>query len=263
MYLLRLTFCGKRYHGWQYQENAISLQGILQKKLSRIFKKESPFPAGCSRTDTGVHALEFIATVPEIIKIHPEALKKGLNSLLPGDIRIIEVVNYKGYFTDGRAFVKGKHYRYLICTNDIASPFARDLSWYSAYKLDVKKMQQAIKHFTGTHDFTSFMATGSKVKSTERTIKKTRLVQIGNYLVLDWIGTGFLKHQIRIMSGTLVAIGRGRISVEETPEIIRSKNRDRAGSTLPGKGLYLYKLFSTENEMDTYKFPDTLYSMVW
>lgn len=263
MYLIKLTFCGTKYHGWQYQENAISVQGVLHSKLEKIFKKECPFPAGCSRTDTAVHALDFIATLPEIVRIPPEALKKGLNSLLPKDIRIKEVATPVGEFIDGRAFVKGKHYRYLICTGQTASPFAKDLSWHSAYNLDLDKMRKAMDLFIGTHDFESFMATGSDVKSTIRTIKKTELTQMGNYLVLDWVGDGFLKHQIRIMSGTLVAVGRGRIEVEDIPRIIAAKDRDKAEQTLPGKGLYLYKLFSSKEEMDSYEFPDKFQDMVW
>lgn len=263
MYHLRLAFCGTKYHGWQYQENAISVQGVLHSKLEKIFKKECPYPAGCSRTDTAVHALDFIATLPEIVRIPPDALKRGLNSLLPRDIRIIEVTTPEGEFLDGRAFVKGKHYRYLICTSQTASPFAKDLSWHSAYDLDLGKMNQALDYFIGTHDFESFMATGSDVKSTVRTIKKARIKQMDNYLVLDWVGDGFLKHQIRIMSGTLVAVGRGRIEVNDIPEIIAAKDRDKAEQTLPGKGLYLYKLFSTEEEMDSYQFPDIFQDMVW
>ena len=263
MYLFRLTFCGTKYHGWQYQDNAVTVQGILQHRLSKIFKQECPYPAGCSRTDTGVHALDFIATLPEIVKIPPDALKKGVNSLLPKDIRIKEVTTPEGEFLDGRAFVKGKHYRYLISTNETAAPFAKDLSWHSAYDLDIEKMQKALEYFIGTHDFESFMATGSDVKSTVRTIKKARIKQMDNYLVLDWVGDGFLKHQIRIMSGTLVAVGRGRIEVNDIPKIIAAKDRDKAEQTLPGKGLYLYKLFSSEDEMDSYEFPDKFQDMVW
>ena len=88
MYVLTISFCGKNYHGWQFQENAVSIQGILKTTLSGIFKKDCPYPSGCSRTDTGVHALEFIATVPALQNIPPDSLKKGLNSLLPDDIQI-------------------------------------------------------------------------------------------------------------------------------------------------------------------------------
>ena len=263
MYLLKLTFCGTKYHGWQYQENAISIQGIFRDKLAKIFKKECPFPAGCSRTDTGVHALDFIATLPEIVKIPAESLRRGVNSFLPKDIRITEVKILEGDFLDGRAFVVGKHYRYLICMNPTASPFSKDLSWHSAYPLDIPEMQKALKYFIGTHDFTSFMATGSDVKSTVRTIKRAQIRIMNNYLVMDYIGDGFLKHQVRIVSGTLAAVGRGRIKADDIPDIIAAKDRNKAETTLPGKGLYLYKLFSTEEEMDSYKFPETFSDMLW
>jgi len=263
MYLLRLSFCGTKYHGWQYQENAVSVQGILRDKLAKIFKKDCPFPAGCSRTDTGVHALDFVATLPEVLKIPAESLRRGVNSFLPRDIRITEVKIIDGDFLDGRAFVVGKHYRYLICMTETASPFSKDLSWHSAYPLDIPEMQKALDHFIGTHDFTSFMATGSDVKSTVRTIRKAKIRVMNNYLVMDYLGDGFLKHQVRIISGTLAAVGRGRIKADDIPEIIKAKNRNRAESTLPGKGLYLYKLFPTEEEMNVYEFPETFNDMIW
>lgn len=262
MYLLTISFCGKNYHGWQFQENAVSIQGILKNTLSGIFKKDCPYPSGCSRTDTGVHALEFIATVPALQNIPPDSLKKGLNSLLPDDIRILNVEK-KDVFQDGREFVFGKHYRYLICTKPVSSPFSSDFSWHSAYDIDVHKMEKALPHFIGTHDFATFMASGSDVKTTVRTIRKARIIQTENHIVLDFTGDGFLKHQIRIISGTLVSVGRGKIHPDEIPSLLEAKNRNLVPHTLPGKGLFLYKLFKSTEEMLSYDFPDTFEGMIW
>ena len=143
MYVLTLAFCGKNYHGWQSQENAVTIQRVLKDVVSEIFRTETPFPSGCSRTDAGVHALEFIATVPELRNIPPENFQKGLNSFLPSDIRVTKVERIEGTY-DGREFVAGKHYRYMICTKPAASPFAADYSWHSGYSLDIPKMKEAM-----------------------------------------------------------------------------------------------------------------------
>lgn len=262
MYLLNISFCGKNYHGWQYQENAVSVQGVVKNILSDIFKKECPYPSGCSRTDTGVHALEFIATVPELQNIPPEKLKKGLNSLLPEDIRINHIERIPGA-QDGREFVFGKHYRYMICTKDTASSFGWEYSWHTGYPLDVEKMRKALEYFVGTHDFASFMGAGSDVKSTVRTIRQADILVKDDYLAIDFTGEGFLKHQIRIICGTLAYVGRGKISPDEIPGLIEAKNRLLVPHTLPGKGLFLYKVFRSTDEMMNYKFPDTFKEMVW
>lgn len=262
MYILTLAFCGKNYHGWQSQENAVTIQRTLKDVVSEIFRVEAPFPSGCSRTDTGVHALEFIAAVPELRNIPPENFQKGLNSFLPDDIRVMKVERIEGKY-DGREFVAGKHYRYMICTKPTASPFAADFSWHSGYPLDVEKMKEAIKHFVGIHDFAAFMAAGSDVLTTVRTIHKARILELDGYLALDFSGDGFLKHQIRIMAGALASVGRGRITPDDIPRLIESKNRNLVPHTLPGSGLFLYKLFRTPQELLDYEFPDTFEGMVW
>jgi tRNA pseudouridine38-40 synthase len=262
MYVFRIAFRGSGYHGWQYQENAESVQGVLKKVLSEIFKGDVPFPAGCSRTDTGVHALEFVATFPQIHKIPPDSLQKGMNSLLPDDIRVIGVEERDG-FVDGRALVAGKHYRYLICLKNVASPFASDLCWHSVYDLDIAAMHKAVNYFIGTHDFSGFMSTGSEVATTVRTIRKAEITVKGDYLFIDFAGDGFLKHQVRIMSGTLVAVGRKKLQPDDVPVLMKSCDRSLVPHTLPGKGLYLHKLFKSVEEMEKYEFPQTFQGMTW
>jgi tRNA pseudouridine38-40 synthase len=262
MYILTLAFCGKRYHGWQSQENAVTIQRILRDVVAEIFRMDVPYPSGCSRTDAGVHALEFIATVPELRNIPPESFQKGLNSFLPDDIRVIRVERLEGKY-DGREFVAGKHYRYMICMTPTASPFASDYSWHSAYPLDVPAMQSAVRHFVGIHDFATFMASGSDVLTTVRTIHRAKITDFGDYLALDFTGDGFLKHQIRIISGTLVNVGRGKIAPDAIPDLIAAKDRNRVPHTLPGCGLFLYKLFRTVDELTSYEIPTDFKGMVW
>jgi len=117
-------------------------------------------------------------------------------------------------------------------------------------------MQEASVFFKGTHDFKSFQASGSNVSTTVRTIYDIQVKSNKNFVVLDVKGTGFLKHMIRIIAGTIVAVGKNKIHIEEIPKIINAKNRDFAGPTLPGKGLFLVKLFKSEDEIKDYIFPD-------
>lgn len=262
MYLLYISFYGAKYHGWQYQDNALTVQEIVHSVLEEILKVKLPYPYGCSRTDTGVHAIEFLATIPNLYDIPADALNKGLNSLLPDDIRVNRVEKRDG-FKDARALVSGKHYRYLICTKKTASPFASTLSWHSPYPLDIPEMEKALDFMVGTHDFTSFMSVGSEVKTTVRTISSARILETEDYLIFDFLGSGFLKHQIRIMSGTLVAVGRGRIKSSEIPSIIEAKDRNLVPHTLPGKGLFLCKLFYSKEEMGKYSFPVIFKDMIW
>ena len=262
MYIITLSYCGKRYHGWQIQNNANTVQAELHKALFRIFKKNTPHPAGCSRTDTAVHALHYVATVSKIRDIPPENLKRGLNSLLPTDIRVKNIEVQDG-FVDARRLVFGKHYRYLVFADRVISPFMHDLMWHSAYPLDVSAMQQATHHFVGKHDFATFQASGTDITYTVRSIYHTSVTQVGQYILLDWVGDGFLKHQVRTMSGLLVAVGRGKISPDDVPAIIEAKNRDAAAETLPGKGLYLHTLFRKDGEAEMYTPPKSFQEMVW
>ncbi|MCK5808666.1 tRNA pseudouridine(38-40) synthase TruA, partial [bacterium] len=262
VYIITLSYCGKRYHGWQIQKNANTIQAELHKALFRIFKKNTQHPAGCSRTDTAVHALHYVATVSKIRDIPPENLKRGLNSLLPVDIRVRNIEVQDG-FVDARKLVFGKHYRYLIFSGQTISPFMHDLMWHSAYPLDAALMQQAANHFVGKHDFATFQASGTDITYTVRSIYHASVTQAGDYIMVDWVGDGFLKHQVRTMTGLIVAAGRGKVSPDDIPAIIGAKNRDAAAETLPGKGLYLHTLFRNEGESEKYIPPTSFQEMLF
>ena len=143
------------------------------------------------------------------------------------------------------------------------SPFASDLCWHSSYDMDVSSMREGIKYFTGTHDFAGFMSTGSEVSTTVRTIRKAEITVKGDYMFIDFAGDGFLKHQVRIMSGTLAAVGRKRLKPDEIQQLIKACARSLVPHTVPGKGLYLYKLFKSVEEMENYEFPATFQDMIW
>ncbi len=263
MYVISLSYNGQRYHGWQVQPNADTVQAELHRVLSRIFKTDTlPYPSGCSRTDAGVHALEYVATTRAIRNIPPDNLVRGLNSLLPRDIRVHSVTR-TDTFRDARSLVVGKHYRYIVFNGSVSSPFSSPFSWHSPYPLDVQHMNVAARAFEGTHDFSGFQASGTDVTHTVRTIYRATVSRVDDFILLDWIGDGFLKHQVRTMSGLLVAVGKGKISAETVSEIIASRDKSLNADTLPGKGLFLFKLFGNNNEMKRYSIPKEFYRILW
>jgi len=256
MYIIYLKFYGYKIHGWQIQAGELeTFQLFLRQAFERIFKsKKIPNPCGCSRTDADVHALEYIATMRRVIDIPAHALQKGLNSLLPPNMRVVKVET-ADEFMDGRDLVFGKHYRYLIYQAESVSPFVNSLVWQSRYPLDLEKMQKAVPYFLGTHDFTAFSAADTDVKTKVRTIYDMKIERHGKIITIDVTGDGFLKQMIRIIGGTLVEVAKHKIAPEDIPLIIDSKTRSNAGSTLPGKGLFLYKLFRSVDDLKSYKIP--------
>ncbi len=264
MFVLRLSFNGAFFHGWQSQPNVRTVQDELKLAFSKIFKckKEIPFPSGCSRTDTGVHALDYISTMPEIHPIPPENLKKGLNSVLPEDVRVREIKKTNGY-KDARALAAAKHYRYVIYTGDTRTPFNAPFSWHSAYGLNIEAMKSAASHFIGEHDFSAFCATGSSVKTTKRKVYALEITPAENYVFINITGNGFLKHMVRIISGTIVQVGRGKIDPDHIKDIISDCDRQKAGATLPGRGLYLEKVFSSEKSAEKAVFSREHGSFIW
>ncbi len=263
MYVLHLSFCGANYHGWQIQSDVPTVQGTLHEALKRILDApDLPPPSGCGRTDEGVHAVEFIAAVRAVREMPPDNLRLGLNSLLPPDIRIMAVERVAGY-RNARTLVVGKHYRYLLCRTDTLSPFVNHLVWRCGRPLNTAAMRASLRHLLGTHDFKSFQASNTDVEETERTIHQAAVMEAGPLLAIDLVGDGFLKHMVRIIAGTLVEIGRGERTPEAMSDIVAARNRSSAGVTLPGKGLYLCKLFRREEDLRNYAIPLLSTDIIW
>jgi len=263
MYLLHLSFCGAAYHGWQIQANVPTVQGTLHEALKRIFDVEDLVqPSGCGRTDEGVHAVEFLAAVRAVREMPPDNLRMGLNSLLPPDIRVMAVERVAGY-RNARALVAGKHYRYLLCRTDTLSPFAAHLSWRCRYPLDLAAMRACLPHLTGTRDFKSFQASNTEIEETVRTIRRMAILEAGPILSIDAVGDGFLKHMVRIIAGTLVAVGQGKMSPDDLPAILAARDRSAAGATLPGNGLYLFRLLREPRDLENYEIPPLSTDIIW
>lgn len=236
-----MAYCGTKYHGFQRQENAITVQEIVENCLAQILNQKTTI-YGCSRTDTGVHALEFCFHFFTESTVPPVGFVRGMNTLLPNDISILSCEEAPEDF-HARYSCKGKEYLYKIHNHESKNPFAEHLALHYRRPLDVALLEQAAKSFIGTHDFKGFCSTGSNKENTVRTIHDFSITKNGNETLLLVKGDGFLYNMVRIMVGTLLFINEGKIKADELPDIIRAGDRQRAGKTAQPQGLYLNKVY--------------------
>ncbi len=232
-----LSYDGTHYGGWQRQNNAVTVQEKVEMALKTLTGERITVHAS-GRTDSGVHALGQVLHFKTESGIPTERFALALNTQLPEDIRAIWAEDVQEGF-HSRFCAKGKVYLYQIDRGAIASPFYRRYAWHIPKPLNVSIMDRAKDAFLGEHDFAAFMATGSCVHSTVRNIYRLDLSERKNRLKIEVEGNGFLYNMVRIMVGTLVEIGQGKKKAEDLPEIIASKDRERAGITAPAKGLFL------------------------
>jgi len=249
---LTIEYDGTDFSGWQSQaQGERTVQDVLVGAVSTVTGE------GCSvvaagRTDSGVHALGQVASFLSGTKLDSETLQKALNANLPPDVRVHHVEDAPRGFHPIRDS-RGKVYVYLIANSDIVSPFVSRYVWHHPHALDTTAMAEAAGHFKGRHDFASFMAAGSDVKDTVREVSdvscqvtdETSFLGFtlrGNFIRLEVSGEGFLRHMVRIMAGTLVDVGRGKIAPDDIPSVIAACSRDSAGPTAPAQGLFLEKV---------------------
>ncbi len=242
-YLLTLAFDGTAFCGWQFQPGARSVQSVITEASAALFKCKC-LVTGCSRTDSGVHALGFRCTVkPENsgASIPTDRLPLAYSALLPSDVSVLAAEMVADGFHPRYTAIT-KEYEYRILNSAINDPFSVGRVYrYPAPITDagVEKMRQAAEYICGTHDFTSFMASGSKITDAVRTVKFCRVERRGGFICINIAADGFLYNMVRIIAGTLLEVGRGAIDPEEMEGIISSCNRKKAGSTAPACGLYL------------------------
>ena len=247
--LLNLSYVGTAYCGYQVQKNAVSIQQRLNEAAKALFGFECDI-VGCSRTDKGVHAKMFCATVSErgkegIASTIPEgSLPAAFNSYLPGDIAVRSAKYVEDSF-HARYDVKYKEYVYRIYNAQLPDPFLCGRVWHYPRSISddsLAKMNEAASFFVGKYDFSSFMASGSSVSDTVREVVSARVERQGDVIEFYVAADGFLYNMVRIMTGTLIAVAEGKISPLDIPDIIVSKDRSRAGMTAPADGLYLNKV---------------------
>ena len=228
----------KNLIGWQKQPNKLNIQGNIEQAIKNVTGEEVELFAS-GRTDAGVHSFGQVANFKTESLIPIEKIPIALNTNLKKSIRIIKAEEVDERF-HSRLSCKKKTYRYVINNSSCESAIYRNLETYIPMKLDVNKMKEATKYFEGEHDFKAFRASGTSSKSSVRTIYKLEILEKeNNRIYIEVTGNGFLYNMVRIISGTLVEVGLGKIKPEEIEEIIDSKDRSRAGKTLPAHGLFL------------------------
>ncbi len=238
--LLTISFDGSAYHGWQVQENAVTVQQTLQDALEHICSKRDNV-VGCSRTDAGVHANMYCCNIRTESMIDCKKLVGALNAVLPRDIAAVDCKEVDFDF-HARYDCKSKEYIYKIWNSPNKNPFLYDYSLHYKYPLDEKFLNEQAKAFIGTHNFDSFCAAGSSVDDTERTVMNACVERDGDMVIFKVEADGFLYNMVRIMVGTLIDISRKKIPADSIDKIILAKNRAAAGYTAPAHGLYLNKI---------------------
>ena len=237
-YRLDLSWDGTAYCGWQRQPSHLSIQECVERALRCIFPTESIVVHAAGRTDAGVHALQQIAGFSIIGERDPWIIQKGLNSKLPVDIVCLSVERMEDGFHP-RYASKEKLYRYRILNRSRRCPFRNLHTWHIPQSLDVHQMHVAAKYFEGTHDFQAFRAQKCSANSTVRTITRSELLIQGDELHFEVQGKGFLRHMVRIMTGTLISIGRQRKPATFIEEALHCTKRTGLGETAPSHGLWL------------------------
>ncbi|UCD56426.1 MAG: tRNA pseudouridine(38-40) synthase TruA [Candidatus Hydrogenedentota bacterium] len=247
---LILQYDGTNYAGWQAQNNAATVQELVEKALATVLQEEIRV-AGASRTDSGVHALAQVAAFKTSNPFPAKKLFRALNGILPPDVRVAEIAEVDEKFVP--RFAREKTYRYAIACGEFLSPFQSRYAWHVHGALDFDAMQAAAEPFIGEHDFTSFTASGGGEKTHVRQIYRVDfggggvistcvdaacLAREGLYH-FDIAANGFLYKMVRNIVGTLVEVGRGKIPPREIPKIIEAKDRKLAGPTAPACGLCL------------------------
>lgn len=238
---LTVEYDGTNYSGWQRQKNAITIQQVLENALFK-FTNEKIDICGASRTDSGVHARGYVCNFLLNTKIPGERFRDILNNLLPEDIVILKAEEMKLDF-HARYNCKGKRYIYTIINAKQRISIGRQYAYLFKRKLNVELMRRAAGYFIGTHDFEAFRSIGSNVKTSVRTVSELKIEQEGNFIRIIISADGFLYNMVRIITGTLIDVGVGRIKPEDIKDIIESRNRKRAGKCVPGKGLCLDEVF--------------------
>ena len=235
---LTVAYDGTAYCGWQVQPNGITIEQVLNETLSSFFKEDIRV-IGASRTDSGVHALGAVCVFDFNHTMPANKVAFAVNAYLPDDIVVQESVEVSLDFHP-RFGAKEKTYIYKILNRTMPLPNERYDTHFYYYPLDIAQMQKAAKYLEGEHDFTSFASPHYTAKTTIRTIYECAVTKTDDIITIKVRGNGFLYNMVRIIAGTLIEVGGGRMDAEAIPDILLAKDRTLAGPTAPAKGLTLY-----------------------
>ena len=238
-----IAYDGTHFNGFQKQPNGRTVQEEMEKTLKKMANGKEITVFGSGRTDAGVHAMGQVIHFDYPEERPLERMRFALDTQSPEDIAVkaVEIVSDDFH---ARYLVKEKTYQFRVDIGKPRSPFRRHYASYFPYPLDFSKIQRALPDLIGTHDFTSFCASGSSIEDKVRTIYEAKMEvnEAGDELLFTFRGNGFLYKMIRILVGTLLKIGNGRLSEDSIPEIIAKKDRNAAGPTAHPEGLYLYEV---------------------
>lgn len=244
---LKVAYDGTNYCGWQKQNNGVAVESVINNALSELLGTEISI-IGASRTDAGVHALGNVAVFDTDSRIPGEKFAYALNQRLPEDIVIQESKEVAPEFHP-RYCECNKTYVYRVLNCKFPMPMERLYAYFLYYDIDVDKMQEAAQYLVGTHDFASFCSVNAQVKSTVRTVnyikvarKKDMLYGEHDIISIEINGNGFLYNMVRIISGTLLQVGMGRMDIKEVKDILDAADRSKSGPTAPARGLSLVQI---------------------
>ncbi len=238
---LIIEYDGTNFCGWQRQNDQRTVQGVLEKAISKITNEEIEL-IGSSRTDSGVHAKGYVANFKTNSKIPGNKFKDAINTKIPEDVVILDSEEVSEDF-HARYCSKGKTYCYTILNRYEPSALERNYVNHFRGRLNIEAMKEACTYFIGKHDFAAFRSLGSSVTTTTRTITDLHIEIDGEKIKIFVSADGFLYNMVRIIVGTLIAVGIGKINAESIKDIINSKDRNKAGKCVTGQGLCLEKVF--------------------
>lgn len=238
---LTLQYEGGKYQGWQRQTSS---KNTIQGRLEELLHKMCGHPVelhGAGRTDAGVHALGQVAHFHTECRLPEEEMLQYINRYLPEDIAVVGLKEVGDRF-HSRLNAKGKTYRYRIMNRQVPDVFERRYVLHHPQTLDVKAMKEAADHLIGTHDFQAFTSAKKGKKSTVRTIEAIVITKDNDEICIEYMGNGFLYHMVRIMTGTLLEVGRGERTASSLPLLLTSGKREEAGALVPAQGLTLVEV---------------------
>ncbi|MDF0479180.1 tRNA pseudouridine(38-40) synthase TruA [Vagococcus sp. PNs007] len=239
---LTIEYDGKRYLGWQrLGDSDKTIQGKIEATLSKMTGEELEI-VGSGRTDSGTHARGQVANFKTMSTMTPEKMMNYLNNTLPRDIVVTKVEEVPERF-HARYNAAGKQYSYYVWNKETPSAIERNFSYHCSQSLDIKKMQAACDKLVGEHDFIGFSSLKKNKKSTVRTLNSITIDKKGDLIQFKFIGEGFLYNMVRIMMGTILAIGSGEMELEVIDEVFDKKVRQTAGETVPAHGLFLDEVY--------------------
>jgi tRNA pseudouridine38-40 synthase len=237
---LVVEYDGTEFAGWQRQDGQRTVQGCLEQAFQTMTGQDV-LVRGAGRTDAGVHALGQVASVDVVSRIPTLGFLRGLNTLVPPAIAVLEV-NDMPFGWSARHDARGKIYRYLVWNHAVRSPEHARRAWHVYDPLDTQAMREAAAVLLGEHDFRAFRSSDCDRKNTVRIIRRCEVSRAGTLLSLEIEGTAFLRNMVRILAGTLVAVGKGKMTVAQVRELLTSGDRTQAGVTAPACGLTLVRV---------------------